>query len=57
MTEVDLSCEFVNVVFEFNGTTPIRMVNNRIESFSLSSANPTVLATIARMRGLGVVKE
>ena len=50
-------CEFVNVVFEFNGTTPIRMVNNRIGSFSLSSANPTVLATIAWMRGLGVVKE
>jgi len=48
-------CVFENVTFEFNGTTPIRMVNNRIERFRLSSASPTVLATIAWLHGLGLV--
>jgi len=48
-------CVFENVTFEFNGTTPIRMVNNRIENFRLSSASPTVLASIAWLHGLGLV--
>ena len=48
-------CVFENVVFEFNGTTPIRMVNNRIHRFRLSSASPTVLASIAWLHGLGLV--
>jgi GT2 family glycosyltransferase len=51
-------CEFVNVTFEFNGTTPIRMVNNRIDRpFRLSSANPMVLATITWLHGLDLVRK
>jgi GT2 family glycosyltransferase len=48
-------CEFVNVTFEFNGTTPIRMLNNRIgQPFRIATANPTVFATIAWLQGLGL---
>ncbi|MDQ3026498.1 MAG: hypothetical protein M3R58_08345 [Pseudomonadota bacterium] len=50
-------CEFVNVTFEYNGTTPIRLNNNKIgEPFRLSSENPMVLSTIAWLYGMGMVR-
>ncbi len=50
-------CEFVNVTFEYNGTTPIRLQNNKIgEPFRLSSENPMVLSTIAWLYGMGMVR-
>ena len=50
-------CEFVNVTFEYNGTTPIRLSNNRIEgAFRLSSQNPAVLATLAWVYGMGLTR-
>ncbi len=53
-----VGCEFVNVTFAYNGSTPIRMQNNRIAMpFLLSSENPTVLATIGWLYGLDLVRK
>ena len=51
-------CEFVNVTFEFNGTTPIRMKNNRIQPpLKVASASPGVLGVIAWLHSLGQVQK
>ena len=51
-------CEFVNVTFEFNGTTPIRMKNNRIQPpIKVASGSASVLAVIAWLHSLGLVQK
>jgi hypothetical protein len=47
-------CDFENVTFIFEGTTPIRMQNNRMHgSIWIQSGSGSVTATSALLKGLG----
>ena len=50
-------CDFVNVTFVYNGTTPIQLSNNRISGFWVGSDNVAISGTWMLAAGLGLIRQ
>jgi hypothetical protein len=51
-------CEFYNVTFVYNGTTPIQFANNKINGqIIIASDNLAVLGTLALTVGFNILKD